>query len=235
MHSGCIAEETLPLLTQLPPDDPARRHLAECARCRARVAALSAFDGPRTIPAGSRPDEADRRLAAILDREIYGSQSGGAMRRPSADSSQSGIGSILRRLWQPALRPVWVAGIVVLAVVGVRELSHSGDDRIVLREDRRPNPSAVIGLAAQAGPDGQVSLRWDAVSGATAYSVILLGDDLEEQGRIDAGPVASCLLPEARIAAARGGSHIFWRVVALRDGDPIATSKTVPLALPAIP
>jgi hypothetical protein len=235
MQPGCIEEDRLPLIMQLPPDDPARRHVAGCARCRARVAGLSAFENPVAIPAGSRADEADRRLAAILDREIYGQQPGRRVHLDSREQSRKDFGSILRRLWHPTLRPVWVAGIVVIGIVGVRELTQTRDDRIVLREDGRPSSSAVTGIATQAGPDGQVALRWDAVAGATAYTVVLLGADLEEQDRIDAGSTASCPLPEARVTAVRGGAHTFWRVLALRDGDFIATSKTVPLVLPATP
>lgn len=232
---GCLADETLPIVMQLAPDDPARRHLKDCARCRARVAAVAAFVQAQVPPEGARPDDADRRLAAILDQEIYGRSSGSPARRGPRESREGGLGSILRMLWRPALRPVWAIGFVVLAVVTVRELGPSRDDRIILREDGKRAASAPLPMEPITDASGRLTLRWSPYAEATHYTVVLLGEDLEERGRIDAGGNTSCALPDETSSLLRAGSHMFWRVIAQRDGDTVASSKAVPLVLPRVP
>ncbi len=234
MNAGCIAEDRLPLISDLPPDDPARHHLARCARCRARVAALEAFSTPGTPPSGSRANQADAQLASILDREIYGPTASRAL--PEARTTQrGGIGSILRILWRPALRPVWAVGFVLLAIVGLREIRQTGDDRIILREEGRPASSALLLHEPTLGEDNRITLRWSPMAGATHYAVILLGPDLEEQRRIDTGLDPTWTLEPGSSASLRGGAYPFWRVIALRDGDPIGSSKTTPLLFPRTP
>ena len=82
---------------------------------------------------------------------------------------------------------------------------------------------------------GRMMLRWSPYAEATQYTVVLLGEDLEERERIDAGGNTSCGLPDETLSLLRAGSHLFWRVIAWRDGDMVASSKTVPLVLPRAP
>ncbi len=234
MNFGCIAEDRLPLISDLPPDDPARHHLARCARCRARVAALEAFSDPETQPAGSHAEQADAHLASILDREIYGPTASQSL--PEARTAErGGIGSILRILWRPVLRPVWAVGFVLLAIVGFREMQQTVDDRIVLREDGRPATSALLLHEPTLGKDDRITLRWSPWAGATHYAVVLLDADLEEQRRIETGHDPMWTLETEDSASLRAGAYPFWRVIALRDGDVIGSSKTAPFLLPRTP
>jgi hypothetical protein len=234
MNFGCIAEDRLPLISDLPPDDPARHHLAHCARCRGRVAALEAFSNPRTQPAGSRVEQADAHLASILHREIYGPSASRALLE-ARTTEKGGIGSILRILWRPGLRPVWAVGIVLLAIAGFGEIQRTRDDRIVLREDGRPATSALLLHESTLGKDDRITLRWSPKAGATYYAVVLLDADLEEQRRIETGPDPTWTLETEDSASLRAGAYPFWRVIALRDGDVIGSSKTAPLLLPRTP
>jgi hypothetical protein len=235
MDPGCISEEKLPVVMRLTPEDPARRHLEGCARCRARLAVLSAFAQPQAPPSGSRPEEADRQLAAVLGEEIYGRPPGNRVRTDARGPSDGGLGSILRMLWRPAMRPVWAVGLVILAVVGVRELGPGRDDRIILREDGGQTASSLLPMEPVVDANGRMTLRWSPQAETTQYTVVLLGEDLEERERIDAGGNTSCPLPDETLSLLRAGSHMFWRVIAQREGDTVASSKTVPLALPRAP
>lgn len=231
MNSACIREADLPLLATLLPSDPKRLHLQGCARCRARLAALSAFLDPPAPAEGARADEAEAALGALLDREIFGAR--GPMDAVRGRGSRDeGLGAFFRLLWRPALRPVWAVGILLLAIVGVRELRESGDDRIVLREERDTSAGTVAPAEPAWTADGKLELRWTGPADADRYLVVLYGDELEETGRIEADAAARCLLPEAMVQSLREGVPLFWRVVALRAGDRIASSAMTPLRLP---
>lgn len=232
MKNACIQEEELPVVLALPESDARRRHLEGCARCRARLAAFNAFLELADAAEGARPDEADRVLASILDREIFGAASRAAAGRRLGGSSGAGFGAMIRLLWRPALRPVWAVGILLLGIVGVRELRQSGDEPIILREDRdAPAASIVPGEPAWTA-DGRLELRWGVLAGADRYLVLYYGVELDELGQIDAGATPRCLLPEAAVRQLREGTQLFYRIFALRGGDRIASSAMTPLRLP---
>lgn len=232
MKNACIQESDLPVVSELPESSAPRRHLQGCARCRARLAAFKAFFEPADAAEGARPDEADRVLASILDREIYGTASRAAAGHRLGESSGAGFGAMIRLLWRPALRPAWAVGILLLGIVGVRELRHSGDEPIILREDRDAAAASIVPGEPAWTADGSLELRWGALAGAERYLVLYYGEELDELGRIEAGGAPRCLLPEAAVRQVREGAQLFYRVFALRGGDRVASSTMTPLRLP---
>ncbi len=92
MSGQCIQIEDLARVAELPPDDPARLHLTDCPRCRARLAAFGDFissesnmdqvDGVEGIAAGDVNkaidprdiQDANTRLTAVMNREIFGEE-----------------------------------------------------------------------------------------------------------------------------------------------------------------
>ena len=142
MKTGeCLKIEEIAELVSSTADDPRAAHLESCPRCRARLMSYKKFIDA-TSARGFKPEEAQAYLEAALDREISSSTE-----RPR-QSGRSWIQEFLGRLWQPALRPIWAIGIVVLAVWGiqeVRESDHGASDTIILREGQsheedRPEP-----------------------------------------------------------------------------------------------
>lgn len=222
--SRCIDEEKLASYAELPPDGPARSHLAECARCRARIAAFTAFHSPPDVPAGARPDDADSALAAMLDREIRA-------RASNAPAHGGSLASFLRALVRPSLRPAWAVAVVVVAILGVREAVRRGDEPIVLREEMDAPVAEVVTHAPSMAAGGAILLRWDPVASADRYVAVFYGEDLAELTRTDAVPEASCRLPDALAADLRSGKPLFWRVLAFRGGDEIASARMATLSL----
>jgi hypothetical protein len=208
----CLRDEDLGGIAESAPADPIRLHLSECARCRSRWRAYRAFAEPRAAPAGADPDDADARLARALEAEV--------LRAP--------VRSWWRRLWLPAIRPVWAVGLLIVAVVAVHEVRHAGPvvkGPTVLRESRGPTSVALQPAEPVRLPGGGVALSWSPVAGADRYEVTLHGEDLRETMRLPAGVEASMTLPPETITALTAANPIlFWRVTAYRGGDPIACS-----------
>jgi hypothetical protein len=227
--SGCIDEEKLAFYAELPPESPARTHVATCARCRARVAAFVAFAEPRDVPAGAMPDDADTRLAAILESEIRGAARTAAVR---GGREHGGVfGSFLRGLARPGLRPIWAIAALVVVVFGVREVNRRGEESIILREERDIGAPTVVTRAPSITADGGILLLWDPVADADRYAAVLYSADLEERTRIDASSATSCRLPDALAEELRSGKPLFWRVLAFRAGDEIASARMTTLSL----
>lgn len=229
MTEKCLSLDELRTIGSLPANEPRRQHLDRCPRCRARFASFRDFMEPAVAANGSKPDEADARLAAILDQEISSVSTDRQHSRQEDESEQGGLlGRLLQSLWQPALRPVWTVGIVVLAFFGIREVwdwqSDQGD-RIILRQSS-DTPTVVLQTEEpQVQPDGAILLSWKPVTDADSYRISFLGVDLVELQNLDAGSRTSIAVSPDNLSE-RGGSRepLFWQVRALRGGDEIASS-----------
>ena len=249
MKERCFEPGELGTIPALDAGDSRRVHLEECPRCRASLIAYRKFMEPDAPPEGSRPEEADRRLAAALDAEF--SRAGrpaavdavGAKRAPGGESGPVGRSgpsrprrSVLERFFGArGLRPVWAAA-AALAIVGVfyvvRVAEMPGTGRLVLRGSTGGARGAPALMPARPAP-GAVELRWASTPTADAYQVALYASDLTEIARL--GPFAdtSAVLHAAeRPRGIEPGTEVLWRVFALRQGDPIATSPVGRLRLP---
>ena len=230
MTDKCLSLDELGQIESLPAADPRRQHFDRCPRCRARLASYRDFMEPASPAIGSKPDEADVRLASALDQEIAGlSLHGRASRREGATEGGGSLGRFLQSLWRPAFRPVWAAAIVVLAffgVRGVRDWQLDQGDRIILRQGSGASAIVVKTQEARFQPDGTVSFSWSPIADADSYRISFFGPELLELQSLDAGAGTSLTISAGVLPDVGGPDEpLFWKVRALRGGDEIASSE----------
>ena len=219
--SGC--PELHELLVPEDRRDPAgRRHVDDCPRCRNRLALYASFVEPGDVPAGADPDDADRRLAGVIDRVRHEEQGGSRMPAPDRPGRSRRAPFILG--WRPA----WALASVLLlgSVVLIRPWEMRPPDTGALRG----NGAAALALDAPSFGASAVRLSWSAVPGADAYEVRVLGPDLAELSRREVSGT-SVEVPLAELGAP-SGSVLGWKVTALRAGERLATSSTGTLRRP---
>ncbi len=195
--TGCIPPEDLALLVALPAADPRRRHVEECARCRAAWLAYQDFVAPGRAPAEVR-DRLDRALAEACGLPV----------------SRSPRRRAWSRLWPvPALA---AAAVTALVIGWPRHATPPGD---------RLGPAPVLRGEAAGGrwspgsarrlPDGGLELSWLSRPEARTYRVVLLRSDGEELLRFPAQQGTRLVLEPARLPAPAGGDGpLVWRVAA---------------------
>lgn len=232
----CYPVEALADIDGLAADDPQRRHLADCPRCRARLAEYRSFVAA-VAPPGADPDDADRQLTAFLVRAAAaegmvpaaGRAAGRAAEpavRPPAGRSR-GPRRVL--LWRPAL----ALAAVIVGVLGVWRAvdpGWTGSGARVLRGDSPALAAAPVLQPVSTLPDGRWRLAWSAVEGADGYTVVLHAADLTEVSRLEAGARTTLVLDRPSAATSPAGrAPSLWRVVARRGGDTLARSGLAPL------
>ncbi len=233
MDTRCFNEDEIADVLALDEGDPRKQHLETCAKCRALALVYLEFMQDRSIPAGSDPAGANRRLqSAFIDAQASGS----ASRDLSKARATARSGPPWERFisWLPLTlrRPALAAAAVVLlasaAYVGIGP-RLAGERPGALRGTPSPpegSASSAWLLPVEADPSGHPLLRWRRVPGADAYEVRLFGADLSDFARL--GPLSDTLLvlrpgvlpPEA---APRGTAG--WQVVALQGGLEMAVSS----------
>lgn len=222
VRESCFQPEALAEIAELSAGDPRRAHLEGCARCRARLAAFASFMAEEPVPAGADPVDAEARLSAVLD-DLIG--------RPGDDRS-TGFAPVtrlpVRRERQP-MRLVLALAAVLVVAVGLRVATQVGDGgqpTTVLRGDKDP-VAAAFQPSSTPLSEGIVQLAWQPVPGAEGYRVVLIGADLRETAQHEVGSQTRLDLGPDDLADAA-----FWRVIALRGGDPVARSAAQPLNVP---
>jgi len=206
----CIPVEQLGALKQLSEDDPKRRHAAACPRCSSLLFAYEEFvraDQRANQRAGANVAEAEARLARFISEHV----------EAAPQERISGMPRPQRGRWFDVsfLRMVTVAAAVLIAAVALVRWQPWESKSIVYRGE----PSLQFGgLAAARAADGNVDLRWNAVTNADAYRVTILGADLSEVTRLDPAPsLTARLVP--------GANAYYWQVTALQEGAEILTSE----------
>ncbi len=222
MNKACIPAVEIGTAATAPPDDPRRRHLASCPRCRALAREYAAFMNPGPLPAAARGDWAATALARRLAQEI--GTPGGVIvpLRPRT-----------RRFALPP-RALWAAAAVLVACAGIflaRDLAEDLNPRVppgpaILRGEA--DAPLALTVTSVAGASGAWDLAWTAPAGADANVVVLYDAALRELGRRDLGPRTSLALdprawPEAASAAYVG-------VVFLAGGDEVGRTAARALA-----
>jgi len=223
----CFLIEELEFVLSLPDDDPRRRHLDECPRCRALLASYRQFLAPDAAPAGADTADAARRLEAALDREI----GAGQMPAPVTPGGESGR---TRRGW-PRLLPRGVPQRTALAMAAalalVLVLPHvlplpagSGGERILRGRDAAASGPVLTPPRSLYG--GGLALAWTGAAGADGYRVVLYDTGLAEVATLEAGRDTTLILPAARLTALlEAHGELLWEVVALRGGDELERSR----------
>ena len=227
MNMEHVDPEELGEIESLPESHPKRRHVEECPRCKAALAAYQAFLSPPEGLAASDRAEARTRLTAA---RAAGGRVGGV---------RAGAVTAGRRRWWawPAWRPALAlsAAAVVAAVLYVSYSYRGGPQPTSLRgghEELRGGGAPEI-LDVARDRDDAFRLRWRAVAGADAYRVTLFAANLEVIGEYEAGADTSFSLGAGGAGATNGsdavGRALYVQVTALREGEEASTSAMVPV------
>lgn len=243
MSRGCYRIEELGEIADLDPQDPRAAHLKACAHCRARLAACREFRDPTQLPEGADLEDAERRLAAVLEGEIRAKEpmrgtsrrtSGAGQPRPAGENP---LARFLGGLWRPSLKPtlgILAASLAaVLVIVSLVDFGGGGPDRIVPRGEGRLAQAELSLHSPRPLAGGGIRLSWQAAHSAEAYRILLYDADLNELSRLEAGRDTFLIVQPAEIRQVAGAeSQILWQVSALHSGDEIIRSPLGGLRLP---
>lgn len=236
MADACPPIEEFEAIRRLDARDPRRRHVEECPRCRALLAAYRAFMAGRDELADPA---AEARLGELLAREIAAEPEPESVPAPVPASPGppplGGLLAFLRTLAGPQLlRPALAAAtVLIIGIAVLRPWQPAPEHDIVLRGESSPGAERVVVLQPpRLVAGGELELGWSACPGADGYRVQLLSTGLTEVARFEVDADTTLRIPAARLAAPGAASpQLLWRVEALLDGDVIAHSR--PAALPA--
>jgi len=163
-------------------------------------------------------------------RHTRGSAESGGGRRLLLERGQRGRGPLLSR---SPLRSLAALAFVLLALAGLKTVhdrsapkaganADSHRPRAAEAAPRRPEiPSSEARL-----PDGSLLLRWRAAPGAEAYRVHLYARGMAPAATLEVGRDSMLALDRPQAARLAGdGDVLFWRVSALRGGEPLTGSR----------
>lgn len=215
MTTQCLTIEEIARLATADANDPGRRHLDSCARCAALEVQYAEF--LRAEPAaGADVRDAGLRLSAFIDERIErGPVVAAATRRPP-------------RRWFDFSSPrstlvlAASAAVVVVLALTVARRDLAPDD-MILRGSAQENQLPAYTVAER----GSIPLIWAPIDGADSYRIAILGEDLVEVMRI--GPVGENSFVFAPAEHSLPAGRYFWEIVALGDGDELATAGPAPL------
>lgn len=201
-------------LAALPATDPRRIEAEKDPRVRAWLLEFAAFarGGDATLPA----DEADA-VAKAADAALA------KARAESAPESAPEVIAMPRAARARGGLPRWALAAAALAVVaGAAVLVPRFRREAPTYRSATPDVHAVRVTTHAAVRDaaGRFVLRWERLAGADAYHVDVFSG-LTLAASHDAAGADSLVLEPVDLPA---GDVLLWRVVALRDGSPIANS-----------
>jgi hypothetical protein len=225
MKTECPPIESFAELASLRPDNPHRLHMESCPRCRARMAAFTAFMEIHPLPEGAWLEDARQRLTASIRRESEVRNRAG--RSTSSPFSWFRAG---RPVWRPALG---LATLLLVAGFFLRAGLHRDVDTAPIMRDT-VGPAATGGpLAVERESGGGIRFLWHPVPSAETYTILIYSTDLVEIARISAGADTTVYLPPDRLAILGApSSPVFWRIAALQHGDEVSLSPPATLRLP---
>ena len=220
----CFEPQDTARVAALPATDPLRVHASGCPRCRALLAAYAAFveADPGPVPQRDLAD-ANARLSRALAAATGG---GGERARAGAPHTPAAPGAVSgwERLTHPQLRPAWTLLTIALVAGGVALWSRpAGHDAALVLRGAAPAMTPAIVRAQWTGD--AIVLAWHGLPAADGYEVRFVSSAFVELG--SSGPYrdSTLVLAPSRLAfRAAFGDSVLVRVVALKDGDVLATS-----------
>lgn len=223
---ACIPIDQLAGVAESAVGSQERAHLEGCPRCQAQLLALQAFVTPAPLPKEARAGEADMELDRFIEQ---------LSSVPRAELDRVMVPATPTPWWVrwffPGPRLVLAASMLAVIVVGAWMLQRPLPERALTRGG--PVGQSEAGSLATSEPiliaDGWL-LEWKAVDDATGYEVILLGSDLTERARLDAGAATHMTLMESLLPEGSDPTKGFaWQVEAHRGADVVARSNVAEL------
>ena len=224
MNHECPPLDRIEDLAALDAGDPRRIQTENCPRCHARLAAFAAFMDMHPLPEGIRLEEARARLSSAVSREIEGASRRGF--------SIPDVFSWLRL--RPLLRPaLGVASLLLIAAVLVRVSPDRGADSVPVLRDAGVTQVTGTQAWSEQRPGGAILFTWRPVPEAETYRVEFYGTTLVEALEVEAGSDTTLFLGRDRLVQLGvSGTALFWRVAALRSGDPVSVSPPRTIHVP---
>jgi hypothetical protein len=220
LKSRCFHEEELEVILALPEGDPRLAHAEECPACRALLLSYKKFMAPGGEAGVTERDDAARRLADFIAKEIAA---------PGSGAGGEKVVPFRRKLttWFAGgkLRPALALAAVVALVVIVPLIGRGPGDAPITGVLRENGSAPALRGEVSVLSDGRVELTWDPVEEADAYRVVLYGADLEEAARFDVAGRSSLTVDPEGISPSGGSGTLLYRVLALRGGDEVARSE----------
>jgi hypothetical protein len=228
MTSRCLTIEQLDRAGAWPDDDPRRLHIDNCPRCRALLASYRAFVEPSDAPPGADPAAAKRALAATLAHVIM--RDPGSAPRFEALRGRVDARGRWARWWDgPILRPALALAAGIMLTIGALELADLREPSApdgVLRGEPGAESAVVINATLEFDSAGTAHIRWDPLSIADAYRVVVFDATLQKVTDWEVGSATALavdLRTDTRFSPRQG--PLFWAVVASQNGDEIARSR----------
>ncbi len=201
---SCFDIRKIPDLAELPTEDPRRRHLAECPRCRGLAEAHALFLAPG--------DTSDLEDLAQADAELQGRLAETWALPSQATSPLRG-----QRRW-----------LALAAVLAVCALGLTAGEVLRLRQGAMPRLGEnlrggdALSAVTVALQDNVLQFTWPDAPAADSYVFVFLGADLAETGR-RTGTQALLALPTVDLP----DTTAFCQVFAVSRGDTVARSAIV--------
>lgn len=211
-------ERRLIELAALPPDDPRRAEAASDPRVRAWLLEHDAFLERRPLTPEDEGAVARAAESAIAKARIEASRASGVVLQLPRPARRREAG-----LPRWALAAAGVAIVAGAAIVVPRFTPRESANLRSLSPGTMAEPFASLPAARDLG--GRFVLAWRPDAGATAYRVEILSG-LDAVASYDVAQGDSLVLDPAALPA----GDLLWRVLALRDGETLAT--TAPRTLP---
>ena len=228
-NESCIPLERLASVADAPAGSAERAHLDACPRCQAQLLALRAFVAPTSLPPDARAEDADVELDGFIDRLTAEPALATPRRIVPAPSAPW-----WKRLFAPGPRLALAAAVVAVVVVGTWMSQGPQRERAITRGG--PMGTSDAGGVTTAEPT-QVSdgwlLEWERGEDATGYVVLVLGSDLTERARFDAGTVTHLTVVRSSLPEGLDPAEgLAWQVEARRGADVVARSSVAELPRP---
>ncbi|MGQ0722554.1 MAG: hypothetical protein ACT4PE_13440 [Candidatus Eiseniibacteriota bacterium] len=207
--SACPDVEELGGILELSADDPRRRHVESCRRCRLLVAAHERFLSVPPAP-GAKVEDAADRLRRAFESELPAP----ARKRPALPRGRIGLAAA-------------AAFAVAIAVVFTRPRPDA-PDRPVFRGEGDTETSASRDVprveVIETLPDGKLRLRWSETPGASRYELRLYDANAREIARLPAVEGGTRVIGREDLPALVPGEELLGRIVARTDaGDSLAS------------
>lgn len=210
MEKACIDIGRIAQVAELSADDPIRRHVESCPRCRNLLRSYRSFVDAEPVE-GFAIGGARRQLDALIDSKVG----------VDATPGPSRFSVFLRGLVRPA--PLLTAVVVVVAVVALWQHQSREPEGVNLRDEPAANYMTLA--PSELRPDGSIRLSWGTVTGADAYQVRVYGPGLTEIYRCPDTAETAVVINRSDLPNDLPPTlDLVWRVYALKDGDVIQIS-----------
>lgn len=215
----CVTPDELDALAMLKPTDRQWDHVRACPRCRALVEAHRLFHSPSPEELeAAHTREADLALTAHL----------AALTAMPIRAASPAREPWWRLLFAPAMRPALAMATVTVVVAAAMLWPRIAPQE--LPSELRGGPGAKLTVVLlERDADRSLTLRWNAIDGATQYRIEFYSAALERVAdTLIVGTTSATIPNRSRLGATTADAQLV-RVVALNNGDVLVRSDTAPL------